>query len=75
MTAKEALRIIQEKYHDDNVATDYMLDDGKYYICGYKTVLDDSCAYAVNKATGEIIMYFPPDHADAFDNIVEVKIE
>ncbi len=40
-------------------------DDGEYFIFGYKEDIDID-PVGVNKKTGELITYYPPDHpADA----------
>jgi uncharacterized FlaG/YvyC family protein len=43
----------------------HVLDDGEFFIFGYDEEVDHP-PVAVNKETGEVIVYFPPDHADAF---------
>lgn len=48
-----------------------MSQDNSYYIFGYAEEVDIS-PIGVNKETGEVIEYFPPDHYEEFKNAKEV---
>ena len=62
MTIKEAKRKAEESVKNEGLhISSTVLDDGEYFIFGYTEEIDIS-PVAVNKHTGEIEDYFPPDH-------------
>lgn len=49
------------------------MDDGEYYIFSYIEEVDIS-PIGVNKTTGEIIPYFPPEHLPEYLKAININI-
>lgn len=71
MTVSEVRRSVEPKFDELGLNIGSILDDGEFYIFCYREDVDIS-PIGVNKITGEIIMYFPPDHYEKFKKAREV---
>ncbi len=72
MTFSEAKEKAQEAVSEMGLNIGSALDDGKYYIFGYEEEADIP-PVGIDKATGEVIFYHPPDHLDDYLNAKEVE--
>lgn len=50
----------------------YVWDDGEYYVFSTEEEFDED-PIAVNKNTGEIITYFPPEHTSEGKSLIKGK--
>lgn len=78
ITPKDAKKIAEnetEKWYGSHIKLlNSLLDDGTYYIFDNEYDIDDSVSLAVNKYTGEVIEYFPPDHSNDFLRAKKIDI-
>lgn len=58
---EDAKKKAQEAMKDMDLKVGSAMDDGEYFIFGYSEEVDLS-PIGVNKETGEVIDYFPPEH-------------
>lgn len=72
MTLADAKKKAEEHFKESGLNIGSIMDDGKYFIFGYDEEVDIS-PLGVNKNTGEVIEYFPPDHMDDFANAIEIE--
>lgn len=72
MTLAEAKQKVEGHFKEMGLNIGSIMDDGKYFIFGYDEEVDIS-PVGVNKGTGEVIEYFPPDHMDDFAKAAEIK--
>ena len=68
INVKEAKKKAQEYIEDTDLKIGDCMDDGEYFIFGFTEEVDFS-PIGVNKKTGEVIDYFPPDHPKFIDAI------
>jgi uncharacterized FlaG/YvyC family protein len=74
MDIQEAKKKAQDYIKETGLKFDnHVLDDGEFFIFGYDEEVEQS-PVAVNKETGEVIVYFPPDHIDAFLKAKEIEM-
>lgn len=72
MDINQAWELVKQAAKEDNVKVKKKAwDDGKYYIFDYAEDLDIS-PLAVDKNTGEVVIYFLPDHLADFDKAKRV---
>lgn len=72
ITIAEARKKAEESVKGTGLHLGKAMDDGEYFIFGYKEEADIP-PVGVNKESGEVETYFPPDHMDAFLEAVRVK--
>lgn len=70
ITIKNARKKAEE--YASGMKLEKALDDGEYFIFSYDEEVDEP-PVCVNKETGEVDDYFPPDHMEAFLNAKEVE--
>ena len=75
ISLEEAKRRAEQELRSTDLHIDGgALDDGQFYIFGYAEKVDIS-PIGVNKDTGEVIQYFPPEHLQAYMNAVDIKTQ
>lgn len=67
---EDAKKKAQDIMKDMGLKSGSVMDDGEFYIFGYSEEVDIS-PIGVNKNTGEVIDYFPPEHPK-FANATEI---
>lgn len=72
ITVSEAREKVEKTLEKSGLNIGSILDDGQYFIFGYAEEVDIS-PLGVDKDTGEVIEYFPPDHFEKFQNAKEVE--
>ena len=72
ITLEEAKKKVEQVLNNTDLHIGEIMDDGQYFIFGYVEEVDIS-PIGVDKNTGEVANYFPPDHLQAYMNAVEVK--
>lgn len=72
MTVSEAREKVEKIFKSSGLNIGSILDDGKYFVFGYAEEVDVA-PFGVDKSTGEVIDYFPPDHYDDFIKAKEIE--